>query len=131
VPGEQTVLMQGLGQRLRHRARELGLADAEVARRAGLSERRYGNYVTGAREPDLSTLVRIGKVLSLTPDEMLGVGKQWRRTDRDKLMARLVGAALTLEAEDVKLAVHQLEAFVAFRHRPKPGPLTRARRARS
>ena len=38
-------------------ARELGLSDAEVARRAGLSERRYGYYATGEREPNLATLV--------------------------------------------------------------------------
>jgi len=44
--------MQGFGARLMARARELGLSNAEVARRAGLSERRFGNYATDIREPD-------------------------------------------------------------------------------
>ena len=52
--------MRIFAQRIRERARELGLSDAEVARRAGLSERRYGYYATGEREPNLATLVRIG-----------------------------------------------------------------------
>lgn len=59
---------------LRTRAEELGLSNAEVARRAGLSERRYGNYVSGRREPDLATLVRIAQVLDSTPDQLLSFG---------------------------------------------------------
>ena len=46
--------METFAQRIRERARELGLSDAEVARRAGLSERRYGYYATGEREPSPS-----------------------------------------------------------------------------
>ena len=40
-----------------HADSQLGLSDAEVARRAGLSERRYGYYATGEREPNLATLL--------------------------------------------------------------------------
>src|ERR1700750_3131263 len=53
--------MPGLGARLAARARELGLSNAEVARRAGLSERRFGNYVTDTREPDLHTLTILAR----------------------------------------------------------------------
>jgi transcriptional regulator with XRE-family HTH domain len=51
--------MDLFAKRLRERARQLQLSDAEVARRAGLAERRYGHYVRGMREPDYATLVRI------------------------------------------------------------------------
>lgn len=37
---EQNVRMQQFGNNLRRRAKELGLTDAEVARRVGISERR-------------------------------------------------------------------------------------------
>jgi transcriptional regulator with XRE-family HTH domain len=47
------------------------LSDAEVARRAGLAERRYGHYVRGAREPDLQTLLRICTALDVTPNDLL------------------------------------------------------------
>lgn len=57
---------------MRLRASEIGLSDAEVARRAGLDEGRYGNYVRDTREPDLATLVRICRALATTPDALLG-----------------------------------------------------------
>ncbi|MFL1461617.1 helix-turn-helix domain-containing protein [Roseococcus sp. DSY-14] len=60
-------------QRLRARARHLGLSDAEVARRAGLGQPRYSNYCNGLREPDLATLVVVAKALETTPDRLLGV----------------------------------------------------------
>lgn len=59
------------GNNLRKRARALGLSDAEVARRAGLAERRYGFYVTGEREPDLATLLRVAEVLQISVDALL------------------------------------------------------------
>ena len=66
--------MEPFATNLKKRAEELGLSNAEVARRAGLSERRYGNYVSGRREPDLATLVRIAQVLDSTPDRLLSFG---------------------------------------------------------
>jgi transcriptional regulator with XRE-family HTH domain len=63
--------MHDFAHRLRERARELELSDAEVARRAGLSERRYGYYATSEREPNLATLIRICEVLGVTPNDLL------------------------------------------------------------
>ena len=45
--------MKGFGERLRARAKELGLTDSEVARRTGLTQRRNSNYVNETVEPDL------------------------------------------------------------------------------
>ena len=73
--------MQVFSNRLRLEAKALGLPDAEVARRAGLSERRYGNYVAGIREPDLATLVKIAAALSTTPNRLLGIEDAPRRLD--------------------------------------------------
>ena len=70
--------MDAFADNLKRRAHELGISNAEVARRAGLSERRYGNYVSGRREPDLATLVRVAKVLETTPDALLGFGASGR-----------------------------------------------------
>ena len=67
--------MEGVGNRLRARARALGLSDAEVARRAGLGGRRYAHYVADEREPDLATLVRISRILGTTPNDLLGIGE--------------------------------------------------------
>ena len=107
--------MRVFGEQLRHRAGELGLSDAEVARRAGLSARRYGHYVTGTREPDLQTLVRICSALNTTPNFMLGIkeGRTARRkSERDKLVDRLLAAANMLDEGQLKLAIRQVEAIV-------------------
>lgn len=63
-----------IGQQLRRRARELELSDAEVARRADLSPRRYSNYVKDDREPDFDTLLKICEVLGCRPDYLFGLG---------------------------------------------------------
>lgn len=106
--------MQVLGEQLRRRARELDLTDAEVARRAGLSPRRYGNYVTGDREPDLQTLVRICKVLTTTPDQVLGfvdVKSAKKKSERDRLIDKLLATAELLNDTQLKLAVRHLEVI--------------------
>jgi transcriptional regulator with XRE-family HTH domain len=107
--------MQVLGVQLRRRARELDLTDAEVARRAGLSPRRYGNYVTGDREPDLQTLVRICRVLTTTtPDQVLGfvdAKSAKTKSERDRLIDKLLATAELLNDAQLKLAVRHLEVI--------------------
>jgi transcriptional regulator with XRE-family HTH domain len=91
------------------------LADAEVARRAGLAERRYGHYVRGTREPDFATLMRICAVLSLTPNDLLLDSDTVRSTAKERWLARLTAAGRKLEADDVKLAARQIEALAEHR----------------
>lgn len=107
--------MTVFANRLRERAAELGIAHAEAARRAGLSERRYGHYVTGVREPDLSTLVRIAEALQTRPDALLGFGEQDEVSVRSKLMARLVSAAQVLADEVLEIVVVQSEGLAVSR----------------
>ncbi|NPV24508.1 helix-turn-helix domain-containing protein [Bradyrhizobium aeschynomenes] len=112
--------MQVLGQKLRSRAKELGFSNAEVARRAGLSERRYGFYVTGDREPDLSTLLRICKVLTTTPNALMGISEDGKEgSSRNALAERLRLASRALSENDLQLLVVQAEALVLHRGRSK------------
>ena len=69
---EQFVLMTSIGERLKKRAKELGLSDAEVARRAGIEQRTYANYALGKRFPKPQQLAEIAKVLGITPNDILG-----------------------------------------------------------
>lgn len=104
--------MDGVGRRLRSRAVELGLSDAEVARRAGLTTTRYGHYVTDTREPDLATLVRICRVLGISPDELLA----FDLTERDDLSRRRQSVARFAEAMDAStldIAVAVMQALAA------------------
>lgn len=99
---------------LRLRAEALGLSNAEVARRAGLGERRYANYVGGTREPDLATLLRIAQVLGLTPDRLLGISEVEPKAG-SLLLDRLVLAARTLGTTDLESLVVQAEALAKLR----------------
>jgi transcriptional regulator with XRE-family HTH domain len=101
--------MSKFGANLRRRARSLGLTDAEVARRSGLNERRYGFYVTGEREPDLATLLRIADVLQSSVDDLLS-----ERIVKAKPASRedaLLSAAHELDDAHFTLLVTTAEAF--------------------
>ena len=114
--------MKGLGQRLRERARELGLADATVAARLGLSQQRYYNYVSDQTEPDFETLLRICRALDTTPDAVLGIDAPQADVDeREALRARIAAAAgamalptlqVTAAVVDVLASEHEPEAVL-------------------
>jgi transcriptional regulator with XRE-family HTH domain len=108
--------MDLFAKRLRERARQLELSDAEVARRAGLSERRYGHYVRGTRQPDFQTLVRICLVLDATPNDLLLADVSSKRVSaHDRWLSRLMTAASRLDLDDLKLAVQQVDVLAEHR----------------
>ena len=110
------VSMEPLASNLRARAKQLGISNAEAARRADLSERRYANYVSGDREPDLATLVRIAEVLEMTTDQLLSVeGDGPDISKRALLTDRLSSAAGAMQEEELELVVTQAEAIVSRR----------------
>ena len=88
--------MQGLGDRLRARARELGVSDSEVARRSGVGQTAYANYVSDRHEPKLPTFLRICAVLGASPNDLLG-----RPTGMsDELVGLRERVTATMEAMD-------------------------------
>ena len=109
--------MDIFASRLRQRAKELRISQAEAARRCGLTERRYGHYVSGIREPDSATLVRIAHALQTTPDALLGIRKKTDQSRRSLLRDRLNSAASALRDSDLELAVVQLEVILTFRRK--------------
>lgn len=111
--------MDGFGERLRARARGLGLSDAEVARRAGLGGRRYAHYVSNEREPDLATLVRIARALGTTPDDLLGIAEPGEG-EPDPRRTRLEAAWHALDDPRRSLAADLVECL-AFREGDEVG----------
>jgi hypothetical protein len=67
------------------------------------SERRFGNYATDTREPDLQTLVTLARVLAITTDELLGVAPESRGTNRDRLLAQIEAALSQISDSDLGL----------------------------
>ncbi len=105
--------MDTLAKALRTRAEQLGLSHAEIARRIGISERRYAHYVAGRNEPDLATLVRIARVLQTTPNELLGFGPEVKRSRRGLLRDRLNAAANAMDDRELEMTVVQAEAVAS------------------
>ncbi|MGZ9724027.1 helix-turn-helix domain-containing protein [Rhizobium miluonense] len=110
--------MEPFATNLRRRAEELGISNAEVARRAGLSERRYGNYVSGRREPDLATLVKIASVLATTPNDLL-INSTKSATPADAALQRATASLYALEDDDLRRAAVILEALANSRSQQK------------
>ncbi|NRG17579.1 helix-turn-helix transcriptional regulator [Rhizobiales bacterium] len=102
---------------LKDRAHELGLSNAEVARRVGLSERRYAHYVSGRNEPDLAMLLKIAEVLQSTPNELLGLDREKADGPRDILIDRLNAVAAVMTDDDLQAAIAQAEAILAMRRK--------------
>ena len=111
--------MDLFAKRLRERARQLELSDAEIARRSGLAERRYGHYVRGMREPDFATLMRICSVLDVTPNDLLLPEALPKQSIHERWLSRLIASARKLDTEDVKLAVRQTETLIEHRKSDK------------
>ncbi len=104
--------MEGFGDRLRARARELGLSDAEVARRAGLGQTRYAGYVTDRHEPDFATLRRICTVLGISASDLLGTPVPTTERARE-LRARISSAAEALDERSLEIAAVVVDGLVA------------------
>lgn len=106
--------MEGLGEKLRTRARELGLSDAEVARRLGLSQSRYANYVVDKREPDFRTFIRICRVLGTTPDVLLGFGVQAEASsENERLWQEIHAAMLSMDTKALRTLAEVATALAA------------------
>ena len=65
--------MDEFAQQLKRRIGTLGMSQAEVARRVGVTTRAFNHYLSGRSQPSLETLLRITEVLQCTPNEVLGV----------------------------------------------------------
>lgn len=64
--------MSKIGEKMRARISEMQLSEAEVARRLGISPRRFSYYANSEREPDFGLLQKICSVLKVTPDYLFG-----------------------------------------------------------
>ena len=111
--------METWGDRLRARARELGLTDVEVARRLGLAQGRYSAYVNGLREPNLSLFVRICQVLGTTPDVVLGVAVT--STVAEPGISELLPILRRLDGDGLQLMAALATAVAHHRAVPVPG----------
>ncbi|MEG3619772.1 helix-turn-helix transcriptional regulator [Magnetovibrio sp. PR-2] len=99
------------GNRLRARAQDLGLSDAEVARRLELSQTRYSNYVNNIREPDYQTLLRICGVLKTSPNILLGYEEYKAPKSKQKQIDKINSAISAMPIEALELVAPAVDAI--------------------
>ena len=103
--------MDGLGMRLKARARELGLSDSEVARRLGIAQTRYANYVADRHEPNLDTLLEICAVLNLEPAEVLGYEPPTSGSAASRMRKRIQTSCLGMDDATLRVVVRVTDAL--------------------
>jgi transcriptional regulator with XRE-family HTH domain len=92
----------------------LGISDSEVARRVGIAQPRYANYVNDANEPDLATLVRICRVLGTSPDVVLGFAEAARGELEEVLVARVAAVAAAIDLPRLKIAAALMDTLASM-----------------
>lgn len=68
-------VMEQVAERIRQRIAEMDVNQSDIAKAAGLSSQRFGNYVQGTRTPDIFVLARIARVLGVSTDWLLGLNE--------------------------------------------------------
>ena len=81
--------MMTIGNRLLAARKRLGLTQAEVAERAGLSDRTYADIERGGVNMRIETFLRICQTLSVSPDDILLEEHPSAALQQEELLRRL------------------------------------------
>jgi len=65
--------MESLGERITHYRKMIGMRQRELAAQTGISASALNYYEKDKREPNVLTLTKLAKVLSITGDTLLGI----------------------------------------------------------
>lgn len=79
-----------IGNKLLTIRKHCGLTQAEVAEAAGLSDRTYADIERGNVNMHIETILKICKVLHITPDEILTEDSPLLSAKQDELISRLI-----------------------------------------
>lgn len=102
--------MQGFGERIRGRARDLKLTDGELARRLGIDPSRLGKYVRDEREPDLTMLLKICATLDIGLDQLLLPLSPATAPARDHLISRIVSSCRSMGDSELEMIARIIDA---------------------
>lgn len=83
--------LHSIGNKLLVLRKRMGMTQAEVAELAGLSDRTYADIERGSVNMRIETLLRICKVLHITPDEILTETDSPEPLVQEDLLSRLNG----------------------------------------
>ena len=96
-----------IGNNLLHIRKSAGLTQAEVAERAGLSDRTYADIERGVANMRVETLLRICSVLRITPNDIL-----YREEDQDKTCSDILKDVEELPIPQKETALKLLDVYL-------------------
>ena len=97
-----------IGNKLLSIRKRMGLTQAEVAEAAGLSDRTYADIERGTVNMRTETILRICKVLHITPDEILTEESSSLLSRQEELWTRLNAC----NPKDRETALHLLSVYL-------------------
>lgn len=62
-------IAKAYGNFIKERRTEIGLTQADVAKKLGISQVAYGRYELGSREPNFDLILKISDILDFKPSE--------------------------------------------------------------
>ena len=81
--------MMTIGNRLLAARKRLGMTQAEVAERAGISDRTYADIERGGVNMRIETFLRICQTLSVSPDDILTEERASTALQQEELLRQL------------------------------------------
>lgn len=99
---------RAIGEKMYYYRKKLGMTQAEVAEAAGLSDRTYADIERGTVNMRIETVLRICKVLKITPDEVLTDDNRYTSHDIETALQRLSNCT----AKEKKTALAILSVYL-------------------
>ena len=101
-----------IGNNLLSVRKQLGMTQAEVAEKAGLSDRTYADIERGTVNMRLETLMRICQALHITPNDILTTPDHLESAQQADLRARLDGC----NSKDKDTALRLVQVYLQSIH---------------
>jgi transcriptional regulator with XRE-family HTH domain len=101
------------GARLLAARKAKGLTQAELAEAIGTSQRMIAYYETQGGTPNAPLLLKLGKVLSVDPNELLGVTKKKADAPEDLRLWRKLRQVESLPPDQRQTVVRMIDALVS------------------
>lgn len=96
----------GFKENLKTARKKLGLTQEQVANQLGITKSAYCGYETGKRQPDVTKLKELAKVLNIKVDTLLEIGYGQHKDEFSEKEKKLVSAYR--EHPELRYAVDKL-----------------------
>ena len=103
---------KGYGEAIRERRKSLGINQADLASRIGVSRNAVAGWETGHSRPDLDTIPPLCGALGMTLESFFGAG-----TSRTRQENRMLSLFRSLEDRDREALIWQMEGLAEGRRR--------------